>query len=121
MKIINREAFLALPAGVVFQNYEPCNFGDICIKGETIASMTAEMAGDFYVQYLHHLEDVNSSEDHVYRLLEATDDPTKTLTFDYNVQGRDAMYERDQLFAVWDQADVDKFRAFLGTCKGYDK
>lgn len=35
MRIVDRKTFLAMPIGTVFSKYEPCVFGNLCIKGET--------------------------------------------------------------------------------------
>lgn len=38
MKIINRTQFLAMPEGTVYSKFEPCFFGEISIKGESVAN-----------------------------------------------------------------------------------
>jgi hypothetical protein len=37
MKIVNGAAFLALPAEALFSKYEPFFFGELMIKGESLA------------------------------------------------------------------------------------
>lgn len=36
MRIVNRQQFLAMPAGTVYAKYEPCSFEDLCIKGDSL-------------------------------------------------------------------------------------
>ena len=36
MKIVNLETFKLLPIGTVFMKYEPCIFGDLQVKGDTL-------------------------------------------------------------------------------------
>jgi hypothetical protein len=44
MKIVNRRTFLSLPTGTVYSTFEPFDFGDLHIKGDTISP------NDFYSQ-----------------------------------------------------------------------
>lgn len=52
MRIVNRQTFLALPAGTVYAKYAPCWLESLHIKGESIQhSGTGEWI-DFYHQDL---------------------------------------------------------------------
>ncbi|WP_439444456.1 hypothetical protein ABWU93_11415 [Xanthomonas translucens pv. translucens] len=100
MKIVNCERFLAMPAGTVFTKYEPCNFGDLRIKGDT-----TQAGNDFWSQELCGPVDSISSEDFVDKLYAAVENGCD-VALDFDNEDRDGLYEAGQLFAVWSAADV---------------
>lgn len=98
MKIINRKAFLGLPANTVFSKYEPCCFENLCIKGDTLPY-------DFTLQSIEDAIDCCGSEDFANKL----DDAEKngiSLKMDFDCMARDGMFDENQLFAVWEKSDV---------------
>lgn len=101
MKIVDRVTFLTLPEETVFARYEPCIFGELSIKLETCGR-------DFVVQGLVDpwFEGDNSSEDWINTLDRiARGEPSPPLDFDF--AGRDGAFKDDQLYAVWEAADLD--------------
>lgn len=101
MKIINRTAFLALPAGTVFSKYRPCIFGELLIKGDTINE------NDFYHQQIADAVKTAPGIDFSDLLLAAQENGN-SIAMDFNCQGRDGLYDEDQLFAVWEEYDVSQ-------------
>ena len=99
MKIVNRETFLALPPGTLFSKYEPCVFEDLCIKGET-------WGNDFQVQQIADAIESTGCEDFSKRLFHSEVEGD-SLPMDFNCMGRDGCFDDDQLFAVWERADVE--------------
>ena len=51
MRIVDRETFLALPAGTVFCKFEPDIFGNLEIKGDSTTNAQGALA-DFWAQDL---------------------------------------------------------------------
>lgn len=102
MKIVDRKMFIAMPEGVVFAKYEPCNFGDLCIKGESI---TWENGNDFYYQDINAAVDSHSCGEFADKLFESQEKGT-SVGMNFHVQGRDGLFDKDQLFAVWEPEDV---------------
>jgi hypothetical protein len=100
MKIIDRKTFLSLPPGTLFSKYEPCAFGDLLIKGESITN-------DFYYQQIADSIDADSSDEFADSLEAAQRDGTG-LEMDFDAQMRDGLFDEDQLFAVWERRDVEK-------------
>lgn len=100
MKIVNRKTFLEMPEGTLYQKYTPCIFANMNIKGETL------LPNDFCVQGLHDSVKGNSSTDEeaVLFIAEVTGG---SFGLDFYVQYRDGCFDDDQLFAVWERADVD--------------
>jgi hypothetical protein len=99
MRIVNREAFLALPAETLFSKYEPCVFEDFCIKGDTLGN-------DFLYQSITDAINCESSEA-FNDALERAEVKKESLSLDFDCQGRDGCFDADQLFAVWEKADVE--------------
>jgi|GEM_PF-1373079 len=98
MKIVDLRAFLALPAETVFSKYEPCSFENICIKGES-------MTNDFAYQQIHDAVDSGDTGEFV-DILESATETGESFEMDFDCQSRDAMFDKDQLFAVWERQDV---------------
>jgi len=100
MKIINLTEFRAMPDGTIFCKYEPCNFGELEIKGETWDS-------DFISAPLTGCIESDSGSDMFDKLLQY--EKTKE-SFPLNVEyyGRDGLYEKDQLYAVYENTDIEQ-------------
>jgi hypothetical protein len=99
MKIVNRETFLKMPAETVYSEYKPCAFDQVCIKGETTGN-------DFYVNYVTQTLDCKNSEEFV-DILFAAEKSGDSFPLDFDTEGRDGMFDDEQLFAVWDKQDIE--------------
>jgi hypothetical protein len=108
MKIINRNEFLAMPPNTLYSNYEPCIFGPIQIKADTIGN-------DFYVQQISDSIKSDSSKEYTELLLMA-ENGEEQLSIDLGIEGRDGMFEDDQLFAVWGNDDINTLLNRLTEC-----
>jgi hypothetical protein len=99
MKIVDRKTFLAMPEGTVFSKYEPCIFSELKIKGANCGE------DDFLVQEIAdavRMEDGESSFDMFTRV----NDLRESVPMDLYCEGRDGLFDQDQLFAVWEDGDV---------------
>ncbi|MGB6406630.1 MAG: hypothetical protein WBF39_04090 [Planococcus donghaensis] len=105
MKIMNRKEFLSLPNGILFRKYEPCVFEDMQIKTESHPN-------DFVCISLDWVKTDNSRREDYTTLSEAKN-AGKSFEFDYGVTYRDGLYDEDQLFAVYEQKDINDLIAFL--------
>lgn len=101
MKIVNRQQFLEMPSGTVFAKYEPCVFGDLMIKGESLPE-----CNDFYAQTLIEVEGDNSVL--VLTDLDRAYSTGGSVSLDFHCQYRDGTYDRHQLFAVFESKDVSE-------------
>ena len=99
MKIVDRKTFLAMPAGVLYSKYRPCIFGELSIKGKTVADI------DFYVQQIADSVKCHDSGEFADVLFDATANGT-SFALDFACEGRDGMFDEHQLFAVWEPQDV---------------
>ena len=99
MRIVDRKMFLVMPAGTLYSKYSPCVFGDLCIKGQTVGD------NDFFSQQINDAIQHNSSDEFADALLSAAKTGAD-LQMDFYFEGRDGLFDGDQLFAVWSRADV---------------
>lgn len=103
MRIVDRKTFLAMPAGTIFQKYAPCYFGSIEIKDAT------SEPNDFYTvcsmdqPYFAAVSDSGEWMLHCDRI--ATGEASGPL--DFEIISRDGLFDDDQLFAIWERADVE--------------
>lgn len=104
MRIVDRKAFLSLPSGTVYAKAETppaYDFGPIEIKGETVAGV------DFYSQRLiGNFEGTSDSDDwfDAYDAMVAGE----ARKPNFEIEGRDALFDDGQLFAVFDDEDVQR-------------
>jgi len=107
MRIVNKQEFLKLPENTLFSKYSPCNFGDLCIKGESIGTM------DFYYQPLSNAIKCNDTAE----FFDAcTRTEKESIEMDFNCLTRDGMFDEEQLFSVWEEKDLKGFMAKLERC-----
>lgn len=99
MKIVNLEAFRQMPSNTLFAKYEPCVFEELEIKGKTLEHdflVTSSLSSAIKCSGWTHLGD----------LLDQAERTGESLAMDFETEGRDGCFEKDQLFAVWEEADV---------------
>lgn len=99
MRIVDRKTFLSLPAETLYSKYEPCVFGDLTIKGDTVGE------NDFLTQQISDAVDCHDSGEFGDILLVA-EETASSFSMDFDCQGRDGSFDEDQLFVVWEQTDV---------------
>lgn len=107
MKIIDRKAFLALPAGVLYSKFNPYIFESFAIKG-----VSWEDCNDFLSLEIASAISVSSSEDY-YEVLDDILEDGKSVPVDLESFGRDGLFDDDQLFAVWEAGDLESLRNLL--------
>ena len=104
MRIVTRAEFLAMPAGTVFAKYEPCVFELMQIKGKSL--IFDDGGGDYCYQDIIDAIDSTGSGDSMDKL-EMAEKEGVSLAMNFHCQGRDGCYDKDQLFAVLEHADVE--------------
>lgn len=99
MKIVDRKTFLSMPGETLFSKYEPCNFGPLEIKSDTVG------ANDFLSQQIVDAVRCNNSAEFADILLDAQRTGA-SFSMDFDYLGRDGMFDDEQLFAIWEPDDV---------------
>jgi len=109
MRIVDLPAFMALPAQTVYHLYEPCNTGPLSIKGDNCHGM------DWVEQVLDGMPQSNGSDQLFDRLDEMENNGT---VFPLEVEGtsRHGLYPDQQLFMIYDPADLDALILLLKGC-----
>jgi len=103
---------MELPQGTVFAKYEPCNFGELEVKWESLmADPGSTGIGDFVTSGLG-CEIKNSGSDDFFEKCKAGEEGAE-IEIEYGNAGRDGMFEPEQLFAVFSKEDVKKLIAHL--------
>ena len=109
MKIIDRKTFLNMPTNTLFSKYEPCCFWMLSIKGESVGN------NDFYCNTIADSILSDSSEDFIDILIRAQKTGC-SIDMDLNTEGRDGLYDDNQLFAVWEKKDIKDLIKRLREC-----
>lgn len=99
MRIVDLTTFRAMPVGTLYSKYAPCYFVDLAIKGETLAY-------DFLTQQIADAIDCTGSDDFSHKL-DHSQIHGSSVAMDFHCLGRDGCFDKDQLFAVWERADVE--------------
>ena len=101
-KIINRTDFLKMPANTLYREYQPCILGDLSIKGDSLDN-------DFWVQNL----DATDTEDleQMVAMFESCN-----VSFDLDCKSRDAEFNDDQLYLVYEKKDVEQLFNRIAQC-----
>lgn len=108
MRIVNRKDFLALPVGTIFSKYEPCIFEGLCIKEESRFFDGLDDGcchDDFYFISIDDSIFGADSGDRIDRLTKMEKQGT-SYPVELDLIGRDALFEKDQLFAIWEKQDL---------------
>lgn len=112
MRIVNLETFLSLPEGVVYAEYEPCIFGDLTVKYDSYGGCNATVAALTF--------DVESEGGtSMFDILDAAvKDSNYSVPLTLDGTRRDSFYNVNQLFAVYEQKDIDQLINKLKECRG---
>jgi hypothetical protein len=96
--IVERKTFLGLPSGTLYSKYEPCVFGPLEIKCDSLEN-------DYICQSIADAIDCTGSDDYGEKL-QAAEEYGSSLRMNFDCAGRDGCFDEGQLFAVWEEADV---------------
>lgn len=107
MRIVDRKTFLSLPANTVYCTYQPCYFGPIEIKGDSLAN-------DWFLQSLDTVK--GDSCDERTDILEAAELRGEAFQFDFECEHRDGCFEDKDLYAVWENDDILSLISRLQEC-----
>ena len=108
MRIVDRKTFLALPQHTLFSKWVPCAFDALRIKGKSLED-------DFFEQQIEDAVMCNDSEEFA-DLCDIAANTGESIDLDFDCQGRDGCHDPDQMFAVWEAADVLALIERLGEC-----
>jgi hypothetical protein len=110
MRIINRAEFQACPAGTIYSKYQPCVFDELSVK--TSGPLQEGQTDDWTRIILCDAIEAIDELEFIDACIRAQDSGLE-LRMDFENVSRDGMYNKDQLFAVWDRRDVEQLIATL--------
>lgn len=103
MRIVNKQEFLSLPAGTLYSDYKHQIFDDLKIKHETIFHDKVPI--DFVFENIIGNVMCNDSEECFKILLDAEENGS-SFNLDFDCPMRDALFEENQLFAIYEREDI---------------
>lgn len=103
MRVVNLEKFRELPSGTIYARGEQWYFDSLHVKGETFAH-------DFACLDPCWVAALNSYE--VFEIFEEMLQTGASYPMDEDF-GRDGLFEPDNLFLVFERADLRKLRAMI--------
>lgn len=98
MRIINLSEFKNLPQGTIYSGYEPQAFKGLFVKG-------AVGDYDYFEESLIGNIDCCSSTE-FFELLDLAEITGASLKLDFDCFGRNGLFNNDQLYAVYEIADL---------------
>ena len=98
---------MEMPAGTVWSYYEPCIFRDLNIKD----SAPEKGYPDFSTSYLVGAVEHNSSDD--FSVNCARMELGESMPVDFELSGREGLFDDEQLYAVYEKTDIEKLIARL--------
>jgi hypothetical protein len=102
MYIVKLKEFLELPKGTVYSGFSPNMIDtELFIKGSTCGEL------DWVKTQLLDALDVDDSVEYNDQLEAMLTDSSVHYPLHFHTTSRNAMYEKDKLFAVWDKEDVE--------------
>lgn len=114
MKILNRVDFLKQPEGVLFAKYAKTGrFDGLCVKHDTMVGFDGH-AIDF--RYQNCMEVLADGSEEWLNVIENAENKGASFWLDLECGSRDGLFDMDQLFVVFEQADLQALRDLLGTC-----
>ena len=101
MKILTFKEFLETPKETVFSYYRPQVFDGLMIKCSDIADNDHDFLYDDIIGAIEN----DSSADY-WDKCEAMSELKESMPMDFECTGREGLYDRDQLYAVYEKEDV---------------
>lgn len=129
MRIIGFQEFAAMPEGTVYYKYQPQVFVDLGIKEQSYRGTVysqgkpiREGYTDFLVTNVDFpwVKGSNGEWDDDC-ILSKAEETGSSFEVEFNVTSRDALYEQDQLYAVFEKADLEAYIAVFSDAlaRGY--
>lgn len=114
MKIVDRIAFMKLPAGTMYHEYQPVIFGELMVKGSTQWPTQPHLAGDYTelsLTYANTDAEPNNTDVNMFVIDRERDG--RSFAFDYEGWGGNGSYDREQLYCVYEREDVVNLMALM--------
>lgn len=109
MKLLNRDDFMKLPAGVMYSKGRPYHFDGFSVKGDTIKDSNGVNNDWFYLQleWIDSFSCTSAQDAFDFMLEYKTSEPMEST------YSRDGMHDYDDLFLVLDKDDLVKLKEYV--------
>lgn len=104
MKVVSRTELMRLPAGTLYHEWIPCDFGPLCIKGESIMHEHLGRLNDWWQVVVPSIDEPEQPS-YIDRLFHLDEGAALPVTID--LAGREALFDDKLRYAVWERADVE--------------
>lgn len=118
MKIVNKKEFYKLPEGTLYSEYKPQVFTDLHIKEATFYNLDRNPTDYVEMCLIGNLLVQNSNE--YSDTLEKAEETGSSFKLDFEMYGRNGMYQDDQLYAVYEKVDIEGLINVLNQCIPYE-
>lgn len=116
MRIVGKKEFIKMPSGTVFSDYKPYVFSGLKIKNDSLPVPDDGYSMDFYYKDIIGNIEFDDCNEYVSKLNSALYD-NESISLDFDVCEREAAYDDDMLYAVYEEKDLDLFISVLLNCK----
>ncbi len=99
MRIVKLDEFRKQPEGTVFCKYAPCCFGDLEMFGGVFGEN--DFVSTALVGWVK-----SSGSNEMMDILTDAEESGKSFQLETECYGRDALYEKEQLFALYEKEDI---------------
>jgi hypothetical protein len=97
MKVINRQELMGMPSGTVYQEWQPCIFGDICVKQDTIVHDGVNIDWFYNLQFPEGDGFIDDGEANGFEIS----------------QMRDGCFDEKQQYAIWSVGEINAFVSMI--------
>ncbi len=99
MRVVNLEEFLKLPNGTVFSKFKSIIFDGLKMKDGTCGT-------DFLYRDLLSEIECGDTSDYIEKITRMGENSNFSVSLDFDCISRDGMNDKNQLFAIYEKADI---------------
>jgi hypothetical protein len=109
MKIVDYNTFTNMPKGTIYSVYEPCYFSNPKIKHDVISHEKDGFINDWFYQELINNPDWDEAPEYGIESVCKELENGKSIKPDFNCITRDAMFDYDRKFLIYEKEDIQLF------------
>jgi hypothetical protein len=107
MRIVDYKTFTNMPNGVIYQEYEPCIFGDIKVRHDVLIHDDDGLVNDWYYSELFGSPDLDHTKS--WSIMEACEvmENGKSIPIDVDITSRDGIFAYERKFLIYEKSDIE--------------
>lgn len=99
MRIVDRKTLMTMPAGTIYQPYEPCIGGDLCVLGPSLEY-------DFTYATLTAPGSVKATDTGEWTEKLAQAEVGQSIQTEFDIYGREGLFNDAAQYLVWEATDL---------------